>query len=335
MAAYYNEFDKPTAAWLRELIKAGLIADGIVDERSIKDVQPTDIVGFAQCHFFAGIGGWSHALRLAAWSDDRPVWTGSCPCQPYSAAGKGLGDADERNLWPEFYRLIRECRPHVVFGEQVEGAVRHGWIDGVSTDLEAEGYAVGACVLGAHSVGAPHIRQRLYWVADLHSDGCDQGRGSLAATGGNGAFRNGSAGGMADSLRRGRKVAIQHRGGCDSPDGIRKANGAGSGCMPDRLGNPNNTQPQGRDGGQLPERADEQTSGPRSAWADSQAILCRDGKYRRIPTQPALFPLAYGLPGRVGLLRGYGNAIVPETAAEFIAAWMETQREQAVESPAG
>ena len=84
---YYNEHDAKAAAWMRELIKEGLIADGDVDERSIVDVQPGDLAGYTQCHWFAGIGGWSLALRLAGWPDDRPVWTGSCPCQPFSSAG--------------------------------------------------------------------------------------------------------------------------------------------------------------------------------------------------------------------------------------------------------
>ncbi len=166
MTAYYNEHDPFAAAWLRELIKENLIAPGDVDERSIKEVQPEDLRGYTQCHFFAGIGGWSYALRLAGWSDDTPVWTGSCPCQPFSAAGKQKAQADDRHLWPDFFRLIKECKPNVVFGEQVEGAIRHGWLDGIQADLEGEAYAVGHCVLGAHSVGAPQIRQRLYWVAD-------------------------------------------------------------------------------------------------------------------------------------------------------------------------
>jgi DNA (cytosine-5)-methyltransferase 1 len=169
MTAYYNENDQFAAAWLRELIKAGHIADGHVDTRSIKEVQPADLRGYTQHHFFAGIGGWSHALRLAGWPDDRPVWTGSCPCQPFSAAGKRAGAADDRHLWPDWFRLVRECRPSVVLGEQVEGAVRLGWLDLVFGDLEGEGYACGAVVFGAHSVGAPHIRQRLYWVADTSS----------------------------------------------------------------------------------------------------------------------------------------------------------------------
>ena len=168
---YYNEIDKFAAAWLRELIKAGLIADGEIDERDIREVKASDLSGFTQCHFFAGIGVWSYALRLARWPDDRPVWTGSCPCPSFSAAGKGQGFADPRHLWPAWYRLIRECRPAIVFGEQVNAAIGHGWLDLVQSDLEAEGYAVGKAVLGACSVGAPHRRQRLYFVADAECDG--------------------------------------------------------------------------------------------------------------------------------------------------------------------
>ena len=170
---YYNEFDPKAAAWLQELISAGAIPAGDVDARSICDVRPEDLRGYTQCHFFAGIVGWSYALQLAGWPEDQPVWTGSCPCQPYSTAGKQLGEKDERNLWPVFFNLIRECRPERAFGEQVANAIGHGWLDGISADLEKEGYACGACVLGAHSVGAPHIRKRLYWVA--HSERVNRG----------------------------------------------------------------------------------------------------------------------------------------------------------------
>jgi len=164
MTAYYNEYDPKAAAWLRELIKQGHIADGVVDDRSIEDVRPDELAGFTQCHFFAGIGVWSYALRRAGWADDRPVWTGSCPCQPFSAAGKGAGFADERHLWPAFHHLISQCRPDVVFGEQVASKDGLGWLDLVQSDLEATGYASGAVDLCAAGVGAPHIRQRLWWV---------------------------------------------------------------------------------------------------------------------------------------------------------------------------
>jgi len=171
--AYYNEIDPKAAAWLRQLIKNGLIAYGEVDERSIEDVGPGDLKGFTQHHFFAGIGGWSYALRLAGWPDAKPVWTGSAPCQPFSSAGNNKGKKDDRHLWPYFFRLIRECKPNTLFGEQVTGAIKHGWLDDLQTDMEAEGYAVGHCVFGAHSVNAAHIRQRLYWVADSNSVGCN------------------------------------------------------------------------------------------------------------------------------------------------------------------
>ena len=165
MSAYYNEIEPYAAQWLRNLIAKGLIADGEVDTRSIIDVQPVDLRGFTQCHFFAGIGGWSHAFRLAGWPDDRPVWTGSCPCQPFSVAGKGAGIDDARHLWPHFHRLIAACRPPVVLGEQVAGKAGYGWFDGVRTDLEATGYSSRAVDIPALAVSAPHIRQRLYWVA--------------------------------------------------------------------------------------------------------------------------------------------------------------------------
>jgi DNA (cytosine-5)-methyltransferase 1 len=168
MNVYYNEHDAFAAAWLRELIGAGLLPAGDVDERDVQLVQPADIAGYEQCHFFAGIGGWPYALQLAGWGD-RPVWTGSCPCQPFSSAGKGAGFDDPRHLWPAWFRLIRECRPAVVFGEQVASPPGLRWLDSVSTDLEAEGYAFGACDLAAASVGAPHIRQRLFFVADAGS----------------------------------------------------------------------------------------------------------------------------------------------------------------------
>lgn len=166
MTAYYNEFDKQKAAWLRELIRMGMIAPGEVDERSIHDVRADDLRGFTQCHFFAGIGVWSYALRQAGWPDEGPVWTGSCPCQPFSAAGKRKGTADERHLWPEWFRLVRECRPTVIFGEQVASKGGMSWLDLVYADLEGQGYSVGALDLCAAGVGAPHIRQRLYFVGD-------------------------------------------------------------------------------------------------------------------------------------------------------------------------
>lgn len=173
-AAYYNEIDQFAAQWLRNLIAAGHIAPGEVDERSIEDVTPDDLSGFTQCHFFAGIGVWSHSLRLAGWPDDRPVWTGSCPCQPFSAAGKGDGFADERHLWPHFFHLISECGPQHVFGEQVASGNANTWFDLVQADLEGMGYAFGLVPFTSAGIGAPHIRERAYWVAHASSGRYDR-----------------------------------------------------------------------------------------------------------------------------------------------------------------
>lgn len=343
---YYNEFDPNAAAWLRGLIDAKLIPAGVVDERSITDVLPTELSGYTQCHFFSGIGGWSLALELAGWPSDRPVWTGSCPCQPYSAAGKQKGNADERNLWPEMFRLIRECRPHAIFGEQVESAIAHGWLDGIRADMESEGYAVGDCTLGAHSVGAPHIRQRLYWVGNTNREPAGRNtRGSCPTEDRNGKEirnDNGSvdAGSgiperLADSPSIGRGQECPDDRGSDARDGTEeRAAGFEHGRKPDRMGHADHAGPQGyhRDGddGHKSGRFDPQPIG--SAWEASRPHLCRDGKHRRIPTLASLFPLADGLSYKLArrgsirpaLLKGAGNAIVPQVAAEFIRAFMET-----------
>jgi DNA (cytosine-5)-methyltransferase 1 len=165
VTAFYNEIEEGAALWLEELIADGCIAPGVVDRRDVRDIRPSELAGFTQCHFFAGIGGWSLALRLAGWPDDRPVWTGSCPCQPFSAAGKGDGFADERHLWPYWHWLIEQCKPPVIFGEQVAGRLGASWLDLVRDDLEGRDYAFGSSILPAASVGRPHGRPRAFWSA--------------------------------------------------------------------------------------------------------------------------------------------------------------------------
>ena len=167
---YYNDNEPTSAAWIRQLVVDGLIPPGDVDGRSILEVQPEDLRKYTQCHFFAGIAGWSHALDLAEWPPTTTCWTGSCPCQPFSTAGKQSGLGDKRHLWPEFFRLIKACSPDIILGEQVPAAINMGWLDEVFNNLEEAGYATHAIILPSSSVGAPHIRSRLYWSAKLHAN---------------------------------------------------------------------------------------------------------------------------------------------------------------------
>ena len=340
---YYNEIDPYAAQWLRNLIAAGHIANGEVDERSIQLVDSADLAGFTQCHFFAGVGVWSYALRLAGWPDDRPVWTGSCPCQPFSAAGKGAGFADERHLWPEFCRLIQQRRPSVVFGEQVASKDGLEWLDLVQADLERSGYASAAADLCAAGVGAPHIRQRLYWVADA----CDQrhergtGTGREAQRG----FEYGSDSGRMDNNNN---KGLERHGADQTQSG--RIGEAGPATKTSEFGGLADSarsrhreherdcgtvgSPRSGDEGQKSQLGwlaqavrdcseDVHPSPTNGHWRDADWLYCRDGKWRSV--EPGTFPLAYGAAARVGRLRAYGNAIVPQVAAEVIGAYLDAR----------
>ncbi|MGX6574227.1 DNA cytosine methyltransferase [Klebsiella quasipneumoniae] len=351
-AAYYNEIDPFAAQWLRNLIAAGHIAPGEVDERSIEDVTPDDLRGFTQCHFFAGIGVWSHSLRLAGWPDDRPVWTGSCPCQPFSAAGKGDGFADERHLWPHFFHLISERRPQHVFGEQVAAGNANVWFDIVQADLEGMGYAFGLVPFTSAGIGAPHIRERAYWVAESAGEQHQKllpglGKGNGEEGGWSPAQSTGlcSASGMGDT----NLTRLEGLGGNDCAAGREGTTGpAAAPGVHDGLTNTTSqlhhqcndgTNERGRQGnteqnrmGGEPVRALEVNG----FWRDADWLLCRDWKWR--PVEPGTFPLVDGAaarmgrvePGvarvassnRVGRLKGYGNAINAQAAAAFIRAYM-------------
>jgi len=301
---YYNDNEQYAAKWIRNLIDAGLIPSGDVDDRSIKDVQASELRGYIQCHFFAGVAGWAYALQLAGFPTDRQVWTGSCPCQPFSSAGKQRGTDDPRHLWPEWFRLIRECKPGLIFGEQVASAIGHGWLDLVFDDLENEVYTCGAAVLPACSVSAPHIRQRVWFVGVANGLQRKQSTRNWArpgeAQGGQSCHesaRSSDADGLAianvnDDGRttRQREAAQVQRVNRASISSARQLGGAS-----DTL---------------------------REYWHDIEWLPCRDGKAR--PTKPGIFPLADGLPGRVAQLRAIGNAIVPQVAAAFIMAAMDT-----------
>ncbi|HHX4088875.1 TPA: DNA cytosine methyltransferase [Klebsiella aerogenes] len=334
-AAYYNEIDPFAAQWLRNLIAAGHIAPGEVDERSIEDVTPDDLRGFTQCHFFAGIGVWSHSLRLAGWPDDRPVWTGSCPCQPFSAAGKGDGFADERHLWPHFFHLISERRPQHVFGEQVASGNANTWFDLVQADLEGVGYAFGLVPFTSAGIGAPHIRERAYWVGNADSVISDR-RGNVRASGRDEYSNGGDDDRLADtdgeykgSARNKEMAGKPCRAGEDG--GLGNANVArleGLGGNDSAAGREGSTGPAAAPGvhdgvanssseqyHQCNYSADERRWSRNSEqnrlgselmrplevngfWRDADWLLCRDGKWR--PVEPGTFPLVDGSAARLG-----------------------------------
>lgn len=345
-AAYYNEIDPFAAQWLRNLIAGGHIAPGEVDERSIEDVTPDDLRGFTQCHFFAGIGVWSHSLRLAGWPDDKPVWTGSCPCQPFSAAGKGDGFADERHLWPHFFHLISERRPQHVFGEQVASGNANAWFDLVQADLEGVGYAFGLVPFASAGVGAPHIRERAYWVAhasgEYKSTTGDEARVTTR-------LRSCTIDGLADSrserLNRVDPLLQREESGRVTKSVLEAAGHSVTGGM----GYADNSRLERHirdDSAAGREGASGSATAPgvhmralevNGFWRDADWLFCRDGQWR--PVEPGTFPLvarfakslghgksslrAMAGRNRTGRLKGYGNAINAQAAAEFIRAYME------------
>ncbi len=333
MSAYYNEIDPFAAQWLRNLIDAEHIAPGVVDTRSIEDVTANDLKGFTQCHFFAGIGVWSYALRNAGWPDEKPVWTGSCPCQPFSAAGKGHGFDDERHLWPAFHWLISECRPQCIFGEQVASGNANAWFDLVQADLEAMDYAFGLVPFPSAGVGAPHIRDRAYWVAHTHNTGLERWEGMPKCA----AERVTGASGVADRLantdyhRQQPGKGINGRCACSEEGNNPRRCGKVSGlantqrqqheeCL-SKLGK--GTEKKGSweaiESTRLCLSTD--TSPVNGFWSDADWLYCRDEKWR--PVEPGTFPLADGASARVGRLRAYGNALNAEAAKAFINAYVD------------
>ncbi|MGD9636843.1 MAG: DNA cytosine methyltransferase [Pirellulales bacterium] len=334
---YFNEFDPFAAQWLRNLYP-----ESAVDERDIRQVDAASLAGFRRCHFFGGIAGWEYALELAGWGDAE-VWTGSCPCQPFSDAGKRQAEADERHLWPAFLGLIAERRPPVVFGEQVASSLGREWLAGVRTDLEALEYAVGAADLCAAGVGAPHRRQRLYWVAYAGCSTRQRLAGTIPGAEAGKRRANGPQHGNCPE-RLGDGERVRTTGLADTEGARRRMVGTANERTANREGDsPTNTSPTHPAG-----LGDTTSAGPQEQWSEYRpsgercrglvglamqvgvpewngptvAVKCSDG-WRRVSAEPEAFPLATGVPKRMGKLRGAGNSIVPRLAAAFVRAFLE------------
>jgi DNA (cytosine-5)-methyltransferase 1 len=300
---YFNEIDPFASTWLGNLARRGVFGEGrpvTIDARSIVDVEAADVRGYDRVHLFAGIGIWEYAFQLAGWPSWLPAWSGSPPCQPFSGAGRRKGTEDDRHLWPEYLRPIAAELPPVIVGEQVASPDGRAWLSAVRADLEALGYEVGAADLCAAGVGAPHIRQRLFFAGVRLGDADRQRfeefglhlreRGSYEAM--PQAAGNGEGFGLGDAGR----VCSAER---ESPfEGIEAWRIADSRFAPGAV---------------------------RGFWGGIDWLLCSDpsGVSRWRPVRSQSFPLAHGAPARVGRLRAYGNGIVAPLAAEFLGALLE------------
>ena len=208
---------------------------------------------------------------------------GGFPCQPFSVAGKQRGKEDNRHLWPEMFRLVQECQPDWVIGENVAGFVEMALCD-VSADLEGAGYEVQPFIIPACAVDAPHRRDRV-WIVAYRKGG---GLGELRRTQGGTGFADGIHADVSDSISIGRQGFRGNRKErvaelCKNVAAANRQHGNNG-----RFG----TSQVGR---KQPEPAEIQGSIKR-CW----------------PVEPGVGRVAYGIPRRVDRLRGLGNAVVPQ-----------------------
>lgn len=378
---FYNELDPGACNWIQNLMNAKLIPKGYLDRRSIKEVDVTErttVQKYTQAHFFAGIAGWPLALQLAGWPEEEKIWSASAPCPPFSSAGKKKACpecsggvlipcpvrsghfvccicqhawfADERHLWPDFRRLVALHRPSAIIGEQVASKDGLVWFAGIRAGLEALGYAVGGTSMCAPATGAPHIRQRIFWVAVAQPVGQGEGRSSQqeeTRRGGDGPANNSTNSSMAhrDRFRLCGRKEPNEKEPAESQvsrrtDAGRRAGGMGNSFMPGLSFQSRHGQIAG---GSQPNRP---ASTP-SAWSDFYVVECENSKRRRIGT--GVGPLDYGIPAkmehllprlqklsedpgrtikiarknRIAQIKGYGNSIVPQLGALFVRACMD------------
>ena len=283
------------------------------------------------------------------------IITGGFPCQPFSVAGKQKGTSDDRHLWPEMFRIIKEFTPRWVIGENVKGLInlQDGLVfETVCTDLEGEGYEVRAFNIPAAGVGAPHRRERIWIVA--HSDDT-RNRTPEYETNENGQKINErrqkqsqfkSSGHSKDvensrrTLRQGtefreknenetrKKDADKHQRS-SSPSEVNVAN-----TRSERLERQLGSQLQGtREGFTNGSKDDTDTYGKRleGFWTKhelregkKEEQTCGDGWWQ---SEPNVGRVANGVPGRVHRLKALGNSIVPKIAEEIGRAIMKAENE--------
>jgi DNA (cytosine-5)-methyltransferase 1 len=209
---------------------------------------------------------------------DPDVILGGFPCQPFSSAGLQKAQSDSRHLWPEMFRLIKECRPSWVIGENVIGIVKLG-LDEVLTDLENEGYATRTFNIPACAIGAPHLRQRVWIIAHNVADPSISG------------LQEYGYGQAEDAIERSKDVA--------DPQSKRHGRGSSKKC-----GNEQRIiLPKEQEGGEMGREAEGCGEPYRpDQWWESE---------------PPVGRLAHGVPNRVSQIRALGNSIIPQIAKEI------------------
>ena len=233
--------------------------------------------------------------------------TGGFPCQPFSVAGKQRGKDDNRYLWPEMCRVIREARPAWIIGENVAGIVNLA-LDQVHTDLEAEGYEVESIIIPACAVDAPHRRDRVWIIANINGLR-SQKQGAEQQAGGAGQL-------LETQQSKPSAVADSKSVGLQGSRSIWEAEGQAGLCGGERgnkeLGDVANSISQRRCGGNPEgEYAEDVGQSPGHPWHNPGGVATW------LP-EPDVGRVAHGVPNRVAKLRGLGNAIVPQVAAEII-----------------
>ena len=238
------------------------------------------------------------------------IITGGYPCQPFSVAGNQLGEKDKRHLWPEMFRLVKECRPTWVVGENVSGHIKLG-LDTVLEDLESEGYSTRAFSISASSIGANHKRERVWVVGHSQHNGSSSStkRRSFEETSNNNQERKNEAGELAGAGRS--------NGGADV-ENTRRTLRQGS-----FFGEENENETGQEDAYQF-ERSSS-SSGNGISNTDSQRLQglgaereLRESQEERSfgwerwwELEPNVGRVAYGIPKRVDRLKGLGNSLVP------------------------
>lgn len=247
------------------------------------------------------------------------IVTGGYPCQPFSVAGSQLGEKDKRHLWPDMFRIVKECKPTWVIGENVGGHIKLG-LDTVLQDLESEGYTVRAFSISASSVGANHQRERVWTVGYSEHNGSSSTAESRVVdkTGNNYTQRENKARESARASRSEHSLTMEDtRQYGRRIESTWNTESIGSGASEETQWTTNSNQINGSgEGASLMGEATD-TDSQRLQGLGTEREL-REGETKGTSSwerwwefEPDVGRVANGVPKRVDRLKGLGNSLVP------------------------